>query len=462
MDRRILLRNLLLGIPAGYLLPTMLSSCKKTDLLEDANLSGSVIIVGAGISGVYAAQLLKERGWKVTVLEASSRVGGRILSNESFAGIPLELGAEEIHGRKSLFYDLVAYHAPEKLLPEPGESYYWLENQLRTEQFLLENSDLQGAGQTLFQINDSFGSYPGTDMSVLQYLTDFPLEDRFIEIANAIIANEYGTSLNRLGMFALKEAEAQYSSGLEGYFLKEGSVWDVFSLAFKEVIDGVQLNQVVNNIDATGEQVIVSTQGGQSFSADRVLLTVPITILQDGLINILPALPADKTAAIDSISMGNGLKVLLRFSSPFWKPDTGSIIGGTVVPEYWVSTQGKQTTAHVLTAFVMGEKAESLAGLSDQQIQEAILNELQAMYPEETVTSNCIGVLVKNWADEPFIKGAYSFPNPESAGQREILARPEHGKIFFAGEATNFNGHLATVHGAMESSYRACKEILES
>jgi monoamine oxidase len=35
-------------------------------------------------------------------------------------------------------------------------------------------------------------------------------------------------------------------------------------------------------------------------------------------------------------------------------------------------------------------------------------------------------------------------------------------KVFFAGEATNFNGHLATVHGAMESGYRACKEILES
>jgi monoamine oxidase len=84
------------------------------------------------------------------------------------------------------------------------------------------------------------------------------------------------------------------------------------------------------------------------------------------------------------------------------------------------------------------------------------------MYPDETVTSNCIGILVKNWADEPFIKGAYSFPNPESTGQREILARPEYGKIFFAGEATNFNGHLATVHGAMESGYRACKEILES
>jgi monoamine oxidase len=462
MDRRILLRNLLLGLPAGYFIPSVLSSCTKTDLLENADFTGSVIVIGAGASGIYAAQLLKDRGVDVTVLEASSRVGGRILSDESFAGIPIELGAEEIHGQRSLFYDLVNYQFPERLLPEPGDNLYWLENQIRTEQFILENSDLQGAGQTLFQINESFGSYPGGDMSVLQYLNDFPVEERFMEIANAIIANEYGTSLNRMGMFALREAEAGYSSGLDGYFLREGTVWDVFSKAFSGAIDAVVLNQVVNRIDASGDQVSITTVNNQTYTADRVLITVPITILQSGSIEILPVLPADKLASIQNISMGNGMKILLRFSAPFWKPETGSIIGGAVVPEYWVSSLGKATTAHVLTAFVMGEKADALNVLSEQQVRDTILAELQSMYPDEEVTGNCVGVLVKNWADEPFIKGAYSYPNPESTGQREILARPEHGKIFFAGEATNYNGHLATVHGAMESGYRACKEILES
>lgn len=462
MDRRILLRNLLLGIPTSYFLPALLSSCTKTDLLEGADFKGSVIVIGAGAAGIYAAQLLKNRGVDVTVLEASSRVGGRILADDTFAGIPLELGAEEIHGKNSLFYDLVNFHFPARLLPEQGEDTYWFENQLRSELFILENSDLQGAGQTLFQINDSFGSYPGSDMTVLQYLTEFPVEERFMEIANALIANEYGTSLNRMGMFALKEAEAQYSSGLEGFFLREGSVWDVFEKAFPEAIDAVLLNQVVNKLDATGSKVLVTTVGNQTYSADRVLITVPITILQEGLISILPALPADKSAAIQSISMGNGMKIMLRFSSPIWSEETGSIVGGIVIPEYWVTTKGKGTTAHVLTAFVMGEKAEALAGLSEQQIREAILTELQLMHPDEDVVGKCIGILVKNWADEPFIKGAYSFPNPESTGQREILARPEHGKLFFAGEATNFNGHLATVHGAMESGFRACKEILES
>jgi monoamine oxidase len=70
--------------------------------------------------------------------------------------------------------------------------------------------------------------------------------------------------------------------------------------------------------------------------------------------------------------------------------------------------------------------------------------------------------LYKNWANEPYIGGAYSFPSLNSEGQREKLAAAVSNKLFFAGEATNFNGHLATVHGAMESGYRAVLELLES
>jgi monoamine oxidase len=70
--------------------------------------------------------------------------------------------------------------------------------------------------------------------------------------------------------------------------------------------------------------------------------------------------------------------------------------------------------------------------------------------------------MLKNWRNEPFIQGAYSYPSINSEGQREHLAAPVNAKLFFAGEATNYNGHLATVHGAMESGYRAVKELLES
>ena len=84
------------------------------------------------------------------------------------------------------------------------------------------------------------------------------------------------------------------------------------------------------------------------------------------------------------------------------------------------------------------------------------------MYPTQNPASLCIGIIVQHWANEPFIRGAYSYPSPESTGMREILAKPLEGKLYFAGEACNVNGHIATVHGAMETAYLACKSIIAS
>src|SRR5690242_6287459 len=59
-----------------------------------------VVVIGAGASGLSAARALHRSGVRVTVLEARDRTGGRILTiHDSVAGVPIELGAEFIHGR---------------------------------------------------------------------------------------------------------------------------------------------------------------------------------------------------------------------------------------------------------------------------------------------------------------------------------------------------------------------------
>ena len=59
----------------------------------------NVIVIGAGIAGLSAAWHLKEAGIAATVLEARDRIGGRVWTNRDFADIPVEFGAELIHGR---------------------------------------------------------------------------------------------------------------------------------------------------------------------------------------------------------------------------------------------------------------------------------------------------------------------------------------------------------------------------
>jgi monoamine oxidase len=111
----------------------------------------------------------------------------------------------------------------------------------------------------------------------------------------------------------------------------------------------------------------------------------------------------------------------------------------------------------------MGESADQLALLSENEAIQELLTELSTLYPNGNVSSLYSGeFLYKNWANEPYIGGAYSYPSIHSAGQREVLASAISKKLFFAGEASNFNGHLATVHGAMETGYRAALEILEA
>jgi len=461
MDRRTLLRNLLAVLPAGFILPSALTGCRDDDFIPENPFSGSVLIIGAGAAGIYAANLLKKYGVSVTIIEASNRTGGRIVADTTFADIPVELGAEFIHGNRSLLVDLIKFVAPERLVPMPGNDVYWLESQLRNENYLKESTALEGEGATLFQLLDSLATYPGENMTVTEYLTDFPLDPRFIGIANALIGNEYGSDNDRVGMLALKEAEAGYSSGSEELILNSGSFWNIFEKAFKAEIDAVILSKPVTAVNYTGSKPIV-TAGGETFSADRVLVTVPLGVLKTGSISFDPALPADKVEAISEIGMGIGLKIILKFSSAFWEAGTASIIGGDKVPEYWVSSAGKNGSQVLLTAFVMGARAEYLAGLSEDAMKAEILTELSLFYGAANVTGRYISLKMKNWAEEPFTKGAYSFPTRTSAGKPAILAKAVSGKVFFAGEATNFNGHQATVHGAMESAFRAVKELLES
>jgi monoamine oxidase len=463
MERRTLLRQLLWGIPAGMVLPSLLTSCKEDAFLGDNLFKGKVIVIGAGASGIYAAHLLMKYGVDVVILEASSKTGGRIAANTSFADIPLELGAEEIHGRKSVLYDLATFHASDRIMEFPGSDYYWLNNQIRDEVYLRESSDLSGAGATMLNILESYGSYPGSEKTLEQYLLDFPLDDRLTNIVNALTGNEYGTSNNHIGMLALKEAEAAYSSGLEGFTFKKGTYWSLFETAFADAINAVELNRIVSEIDYSGTGVVVKTTNGSSYTADKVLVTVPLTMLKNNSIAFSPALPDTKLQAIDAIEMGNGMKVVLSFNAPFWAEDTGSIIGGIKAPEYWISSAEKDSAGNYITAFIMGDSADALALMSEAQVVQELLTELATFYPTGNVQAKYTGVyLLKNWRNEPFIQGAYSYPSINSEGQREHLAAPVNSKLFFAGEATNYNGHLATVHGAMESGYRAVKELLES
>ena len=455
-NRRKWLKNMAM-IPAYLLIPSWIIGCKEEDEWAQLGYSGKVAVIGAGLSGLYSTSLLLKQNVNVKLFEASSRIGGRVQTNDTFAGFPVELGAEQIHGSKSILYDLLLQNGfLPRNIEDDSSDLFLVGNQLRSEQYMNE----QEQAATLTQTIESIANYPGAEMLVSQYIENF-VDSNLWTLANALIGNEYGTSNNRLGIQGIQKTEEIWTAGLENYRVKQ-SLSSIFNQIFAQAVSIAQIQHEIKKIDYQNNQIVLTIQTPQGEIQelfDKVIVTVSLNVIKDWQSNgvLVPSLPVSKTDALSKLGMDRGIKVIIKYNNRFWPADLGSIYGGNLVPEYWVT----QTDELLLTAFVTGERAENLKNLGTNGLS-AMATELTQLFGPAANLANVVDFLIKDWADEPFVQGAYSYPKLNALGAREELAKPIASKIYFAGEATNTNGHFATMHGALETGYRVAFEVLKS
>jgi monoamine oxidase len=171
-------------------------------------------------------------------------------------------------------------------------------------------------------------------------------------------------------------------------------------------------------------------------------------------------LPTSKTDSFNKIGFGAGLKIILKFSQAFWATDLGSLYG-EVVPEYWFTSKGRGAT-NVLTAFVMGEKAEMLSAQGTAAVQ-TVVAELDKLYGNTVASRTLMASHIEDWSKNSFIRGAYSYPIVGGGiVQRQMLQKSVDKKLFWAGEATHSKGHSGTVHGAIESGIWAANAVFNA
>jgi monoamine oxidase len=166
--------------------------------------------------------------------------------------------------------------------------------------------------------------------------------------------------------------------------------------------------------------------------------------------------------------MGDVLKVVLRFRTAFWAVKTPPFpylpglsflaTPGAIIRTWWTSYP---LVAPLVTAWIAGPRATLLAGETESALIDRSLATLaQALgVPPRLLEAELEGGYLHNWQADPFARGAYSYVRVGGKEAPARLAEPVAGTLFFAGEATDADGHTGTVHAALASGSRAAKEI---
>jgi monoamine oxidase len=298
-----------------------------------------VAVIGAGISGLAAAQALAAEGVEVTVYEARDRIGGRIWSNDAL-GVPLDLGASWIHGAS-------ARHPVAQLAEAEG-----LETVETDESYVIRGGD--GRLMRDAEAPDWLDEIPGTQNAAGAALAELN------GLAYALVNDYSGRELVFPGGYRpiLRALAGDYAT---------------------------QLNMPVREIAHDSAGVALRFASGASVVADAAVVTLPLGVLKAGSVAFSPALPTRKREAIAALGMGTLDKLYLRFDRVFWDaaptwittPETGLPPGHF---NDWLN-MAKFTGAPVLLAFNGGPAALALSELSDEALLAQALGVLQAAYP---------------------------------------------------------------------------------
>ncbi len=225
------------------------------------------------------------------------------------------------------------------------------------------------------------------------------------------------------------------------------------------IIDKISLNTIAQSIDYSGNQIVVGTNNGQ-FTADRVIVSVPLQILKNGDIGFTPSLPKNKMEAINETVVWEGFKAFFEFNTNFYG-DSEYIF--PVIPEsngqkiYYNAAFGQHTTRNILGLFVVGVPAQDFISREGEDLKNFILNELDSIYANQA-SPNYLQHLTQNWNNEPFIQGGYLSDYEDWRKVRD-LGSSVAGKLFFAGGEYTNGEDWVSVHTAARSSKSVIEEI---
>lgn len=221
----------------------------------------------------------------------------------------------------------------------------------------------------------------------------------------------------------------------------------------------IKYDAVVESIDYSGDGVELKTED-MSYFGDKVIVTVPLKILQLDQISFNPALPAAKQDAIHHAEVWGGLKVMLEFSEKFYPvwTDIEAASNNDGDRSYYDAAYGQNSSRNILGLFSVGARSDVYTGLSDSDLIEFVLDELDEVFAGQARPAYQQH-LIQNWTTSPFARGAYLGLDGR-ARELAVLAEPVDEKVYFAGDAYTTRGDWGFVHVAAQAASDAVELIV--
>ncbi|MEA2336174.1 MAG: hypothetical protein QOE82_181 [Thermoanaerobaculia bacterium] len=428
-----------------------------------------VIVVGAGAAGLAAARDLSAAGKRVCVLEARERIGGRIHTiRETGSALPIELGAEFIHGEAEETFAIV--DAAGLLAYELPDEHWW------------------SRGGRWTRVNDFWGEMArirsrigdGPDRSFADFIkSQRSLSPRAKELATNFVEGYHAAHADRISARALQLADGEQESGASRQF-RIGSGYDTLMSWLRTGLDPqrstLRLGTAVTDVVWREGHVAIRTARGEELTAKAAIITIPIGVWkapagQPGAISFTPEL-RNKQRAIAKLEVGHVVKIILRFRERFWDDEVflDSHTQGrspnfihvfdSDIPTWWTPAPVR---APMLTAWAGGHAADKLQAESPESRIDRALQSLATTFGMTRAKLDALldATHAHDWQADPFSRGAYSYAGVGGTRAHKELAKAAESTLFFAGEVTS-GDETGTVAGAIASGKRAAREWLKS